>query len=176
MTELIAKRAREISQADEKKKNSWVERNLISTSQIKRLKPPLLPFVVVMTLIAIIVGVTFVRSEEEPIINANLRTMISEYKEHEPRTKDKFLGKLVQFSGGIVDLDADSIDLVPLGSDMFQVSGAECKFKREERSKILLKNKNQTVTVVGRVKDIRRSFEPVKYKLEDCRFPNNSAD
>ena len=66
-------------------------------------------------------------------------------------------------------LDEGDIFLMPLNSDEFQMSGANCNVIEEEKNKISRISKNDVVTVEGRVKSIEWILLSVEIEIEDCK-------
>ena len=105
------------------------------------------------------------------VIDANLRTMLDLVESNEVAAKAEYKGKWVEFTGIISEgaIEEDKFDLIPTNSDMFQMSGAECKLTKEEQSKVIGLRAGQTVTVKGQVKDIS-TFLTTEFKIDKCQI------
>jgi len=66
-------------------------------------------------------------------------------------------------------LDEGNIYLIPVNSDVFQLSGANCNVIKDEKNKISRISKNDVVTVEGRVKSIEWILLSVEIEIEDCK-------
>ena len=103
------------------------------------------------------------------VIDANLRNMLDLVESNKVAAEAEYKGKWVKFSGKISEIKEDKFDLIPANSDMFQMSGAECKLTKEEQSKIVGLRADQTVTVKGQVKDIS-TFMLTTFKIDKCQI------
>ena len=105
------------------------------------------------------------------VIDANLRSMLDLVESNKIAAEEKYKEKWVKFSGNISDgsIKEDKFDLLPPRSDMFQMSGAECKLTDEEKSKVIGLRSGQKVTVKGQIKSISTTFV-TSFKIEKCQI------
>ena len=103
------------------------------------------------------------------VIDASLRGMLDLVESNEVAAEAEYKGKWVKFSGKISEIKEDKFDLIPTASDMFQMSGAECKLTKEEQSKVVGLRADQTVTVKGQVKNIS-TFMFTTFEIDKCQI------
>jgi len=103
------------------------------------------------------------------VMDADLRDMLDLVESNKVAAEATYKGRWVEFSGKISEIKKDKFDLIPLYSDMFQASGAECRLTDEEQSKVIGLRTDQTVTVKGQVKDIS-TFMITMFKIDKCQI------
>jgi len=103
--------------------------------------------------------------------DVNLRSMLDLVEGNKVAAEAKYEGRWVKFRGNIKDasIKEDKFELIPTASDMFQMSGAECKLTDEEQSKVTGLRSGQLVTVKGQVKSIS-TFMYTSFKIEKCQI------
>jgi hypothetical protein len=79
--------------------------------------------------------------------------MLNLAESNEVAAKAEYIGKWIKISGKITEIEEGKFDLIPIISDMFQMSGAECELTEEEQSKVVGLRADQEVTVTGQVDD-----------------------
>ena len=105
----------------------------------------------------------------EPVMEGDLGVMLDLVASNKVAAEAEYKGKWVEFSGKISEIKEDKFNLIPTNSDMFQMSGAECKLTKEEQSKVIGLRADQTVTVKGQVKDIS-TFMTTTFKIDKCQI------
>jgi len=105
------------------------------------------------------------------VLDVSLRSMLDLVEGNKVAAEAKYEGRWVKFRGNIKDasIKEDKFELIPTASDMFQMSGAECKLTDEEQSKVTGLRSGQLVTVKGQVKSIS-TFMYTSFKIEKCQI------
>ena len=138
-----------------------------------RIKYILLFVVSVMFMSGIACGESAPAATPTPVvvIDANLRNMLNLFESNKIAAEATYKGKWVEFSGRISEIKEDKFDLIPMDSDEFQMSGAECKLIKGQQSAIIELRADDRVTVTGKVKDIG-GWLTTKVKLDNCQIVN----
>ena len=103
--------------------------------------------------------------------DVNLRSMLDLVEGNKVAAESKYKGMWVKLNGIIVDesIREDKFEIIPTDSDMFQMSGAECKLTDEEKSKVIGLRSGQKVTVKGQIKSISTTFV-TSFNIENCQI------
>ena len=86
----------------------------------------------------------------EPILDISLREMLNLYESNKVAADAKYAGKLVRMRGVVDSIEEDKFRLLPLDSDAFQISGAECNLIKNQRNLIVDLRKGDEIIVMGR--------------------------
>ena len=112
----------------------------------------------------------------EPVFEFDLMEMLELSKSNKLAAEGKYIGKLAKIEGKI-NYISDSGDykftVIPIFSDMFQMSGAKCELTDKEQFLSLRTEEN--ITIVGRVEKIS-SFLTTDYIIEDCKIYDESIE
>ena len=81
----------------------------------------------------------------------DLRSILNLMESNKIAAESQYEDKYIRLSGRISEIGENEIDLIPAASDMFQMSGAECKLADSEKAKVVNLRKDQLVTVKGKV-------------------------
>ncbi len=103
-----------------------------------------------------------------PVI-VNLREILDLRDANEVAADARYIGMYVSMDGEISQIHENDLNIVPLGSDEFQMAGAECKFDKSQSTDLLELRKGQTVTIVGIIRDVN-DFVYNELEINPCRF------
>ena len=95
--------------------------------------------------------------------------MLELAESNEVAAEAKYKGKLIRTTGIVEDIEKGQFRLLPLDSDLFQISGLECNLITNQHSLILNLRKGDEVTIYGR----HGGFETFLFNnatIEDCQL------
>jgi len=92
--------------------------------------------IVIVIFISLVSTITSSGVPEGPAEEIDLRRMLNLYEMNEADANQRYKGALVRMEGHVNDISGSKIEIIPYGSDMFQLSGAECSVTSSDKSKI----------------------------------------
>lgn len=107
-------------------------------------------------------------------IDVNMRDILHLVESNKVAAENEYKGKYIRLTGVVTNIGENDVELIPVGSDEFQMSGAECKVSEGEKDKILNLRKGQTLTVKGQVSGIS-TFMIKTIDIKKCVFDGNEA-
>ena len=99
----------------------------------------------------------------------SLREILDLRDANEVAADSKYIGMYMSMEGVLNEIHEKDIYIIPIGSDEFQMAGAECKFDETQLPDLVELRKGQTVTLVGTIKDIN-DFMFNKIEVKPCQF------
>ena len=110
--------------------------------------------------------------EPTPLPNptsVDLRAILDLRDGNEVAADAKYIGMYVSMEGKISEIHEKDFSIIPIKSDEFQMTGAECKFDESQSADLINLRKGQSVTVVGLIKGIS-DFMITNIELKPCKF------
>ena len=105
----------------------------------------------------------------EAVYDIDIREMLELLKSNEVAAEAEFKGKLIRTTGIVDDIEKDELRLLPLGSDMFQMSGIRCHLVKNQEQSILNLRKGDEATILGRHRGFDRFL--IDYaEIRDCQL------
>ena len=101
--------------------------------------------------------------------SVSLREILDLRDANEVAADSKYIGMYMSMEGVLNEIHEKDIYIIPIGSDEFQMAGAECKFDETQLPDLVELRKGQTVTLVGTIKDIN-DFMFNKIEVKPCQF------
>ena len=102
-------------------------------------------------------------------IRVSLREILDLRDGNEVAADAKYIGMFVSMEGEISEIHEKDINIIPLGSDEFQMAGAKCSFNESQTAELIQLRKGQSITIVGIIKDID-DFMYNELKIKPCKF------
>jgi hypothetical protein len=133
-------------------------------------------------LVLIMILTIFACGETQPAVpptpisysDADLRNILNLIESNKMAAENQYKDTYIRLSGEIREIGENDIDLIPFGSDEFQMSGADCDLADSEKSKVLNLRKGQTITVKGKVSGIS-TFMIKTIDIEECLLGGGGA-
>ncbi len=133
--------------------------------------------IVIVIFISLVSTITSSGVPEGPAEEIDLRRMLNLYEMNEADANQRYKGALVRMKGEVNDISGSKIEIIPYGSDMFQLSGAECSVTSSDKSKIsglVQRNLGQgrmgsSITIRG-VHNGFSGFAYTKAKIGNCQI------
>ena len=131
-------------------------------------KATLLAFFAIV--LAMLSAVACETAEPTPFPNptkVDLRAILDLRDSNEVAADSQYIGMYVSMEGIIEEIHELDIRIIPLGSDSWQMAGAECKLDESQLTKLVALRKGEAVTVVGLIEKID-DFMFNLIKLKPC--------
>ena len=84
-----------------------------------------------------------------PIGYVDLREMLNLYEDNDVAAEHRYEGKRVVIDGIINEINREYFDIIPRGSDFFQMSGARCYYPSDRFNDALELREDQHITIRG---------------------------
>ena len=104
-------------------------------------------------------------------VSVSLKDILNLRDANEVAADAKYIGMYVSMEGEISEIQEKDITIIPLYSDLFQMSGAKCKFDEDQSEELLALRKGQPITIEGIIKDID-DFMYNMLEIKPCVFKN----
>jgi hypothetical protein len=105
-----------------------------------------------------------------PIGYVDLREMLNLYEANDVAAEHRYEGKRVVIDGIIHEINKEYFDIIPRGSDLFQMSGARCYSHPDRFSDVLELKEGQHITIRGTHDGLALDLFLTKIKVKDCDF------
>ena len=102
-------------------------------------------------------------------LKVNLRDLLEMRKSNEMAADRKYIGKKVEIRGLVSTIDEKYVDIIPLDSDAFQISGARCNVIQRQRNDLYEIAMNQPIKIIGKIDSIN-DFLVTIVEVDDCKF------
>jgi hypothetical protein len=105
-----------------------------------------------------------------PIGYVDLEEMLNLYKANDVAAEHRYEGKRIVIDGIIHEINKGYFDIIPHGSDWFQMSGARCYFHPDRFSDALALRKDQHITIRGTHDGLDLDLFLTMIKVMNCDF------